>query len=61
MFVGVHVDSNMRVVENFLSMVGFYFIDISPCGKFHMLQGWLLRFHMRTHHRPADLAEASHW
>jgi len=48
-------------------MVG-YFIDISPCGKFHLLHSMVespcdpfLRFHMRTHRRPADLAEASHW
>ena len=57
MFVDVHVDAYMRVVEKFLV---FIYMAIT-CGKFHLLQGWFLRFHMRTHRRPADLAEASQW
>ena len=57
MFVDVHVDAYMRVVEKFLV---FIYMAIT-CGKFHLLQGWFLRFHMRTHRRPADLAEVSQW
>ena len=70
MFVDVHVDADVCVLENYfislcLILILYIFHTLwevspasglveSPCDPF-------LRFHMRTHRRPADLAEASQW
>ena len=65
MFVDVHVDADVHVLENnFLSLCLILFYryftlwEVSPASG---LVDSPLRFHMRTHRWPADLAEASHW
>ena len=61
MFADVHVDADVRVLENYFVRY-FTLWEVSPAsGLAESPCDPFLRFHMRTHHRPADLAEASHW